>query len=317
MYNLGIDLGGMSIKAAIVDENYAIVGEKVTVVTDCTEGAERIMDDIALAGKTAVEKAGLTLADIANIGIGSPGAINLETGLLEFSGNLGIDNYPMAQALEQRFGKKVHIGNDANAAAVGEVLAGAGKGASTGVCVTLGTGVGSGIIIDGKLYLGANYAAGEIGHTVIMVGGEQCTCGRKGCWEVYASATGLMRQTRAAMQANPDSLMWKLSPVLEEVNGRTSFDAMRQGDKTATEVVRQYVRYVACGITNIINTFQPDVICIGGGISKEGAPFLEMIMEEVNAERFAKKTAKPTRVVIATLGNDAGIIGAANLYAAQ
>lgn len=173
----------------------------------------------------------------------------------------------------------VSIENDANAAALGEALAGAARGARSCVCITLGTGVGGGIILDGKVYSGFNYAGAELGHMVIMVDGEDCTCGRQGCWEAYASATALVRQTRRAMEAHPDSAMWKIAGSLDNVDGRTAFDGMRAGDDAASRVVENYVHYVACGLINVINIFQPEVLCIGGGICKEGETLLAPIRE--------------------------------------
>ena len=183
------------------------------------------------------------------------------------------------------------------------------------VAITLGTGVGGGIIIDGKLFAGSNLAGGELGHTVIVHGGEPCTCGRKGCWEAYASATGLIKLTKKAMEANPDSKMWELcGGDINNASGRTSYDGMRAGDKAATDVVEAYEDYVACGVTNMVNIFQPEVLCIGGGISKEGDTLLNPIVDKVAAVRFTKNVEKQTKVKIAELGNDAGIIGAAFIH---
>ncbi len=318
MYNLGIDLGGMSVKVGVVDENNAIIG-KAAVPTNSPNQpprpADDIMDDIAVACKLAVENAGVDFEDVRHIGLGCPGSVNSETGMLEFSGNLGMQNYPVSAKLEERLNRKVFVENDANAAAFGESIAGAARDARNAVCVTLGTGVGGGIIIDGKIYSGSNYAGGELGHMVIVADGRPCTCGRRGCWEAYASATALIHQTQVKMLDNKDSEMWKLADGdLRNVNGRTAFDAYRLGDKAGSEVVDKYISYIACGLTNVINIFQPDIICIGGGISKEGDTLTAPLMSYVNADRFGKNLAKQTEIVVAQLGNDAGIIGAANLY---
>ena len=318
MYNLGIDLGGMSVKVGVVDENNAIIG-KAAVPTNSPNQpprpADDIMDDIAVACKLAVENAGVDFEDVRHIGLGCPGSVNSETGMLEFSGNLGMQNYPVSAKLEERLNRKVFVENDANAAALGESIAGAARDARNAVCVTLGTGVGGGIIIDGKIYSGSNYAGGELGHMVIVADGRPCTCGRRGCWEAYASATALIHQTQVKMLDNKDSEMWKLADGdLRNVNGRTAFDAYRLGDKAGSEVVDKYISYIACGLTNVINIFQPDIICIGGGISKEGDTLTAPLMSYVNADRFGKNLAKQTEIVVAQLGNDAGIIGAANLY---
>ncbi len=316
MYYLGIDLGGTNIAAAVVDENYKIVGEG-KVKTNCPRPVEEIADSIYESGMMAIKAAGLTLDDIAEVGVGCPGSVNPATGIICYSNNLGFVNAPVGKLLEDRFGRKVFLENDANAAAFGEKLAGAGKGADQFIAITLGTGVGGGVIINDLILSGMNSAGGELGHTVIVKDGEACSCGRNGCWEAYASATGLIRQTKAAMEADKSSKMWELAGSLDNVNGRTAFDGMRLGDETAKAVVKQYCEYVACGLTNIINIFQPDVLCIGGGISKEGETLVGPIREYVERERYSKNVQKQTVIKAAELGNDAGIIGAAflgNIY---
>lgn len=316
MYYLGIDLGGTNIAAAVVDENYKIIGEG-KVKTNCPRPTEEIADSIYESGMMAIKNAGLTLDDIAEVGVGCPGSVNPATGIICYSNNLGFVNAPIGQMLEQRFGRKVFLENDANAAAFGEKLAGAGKGADQFIAITLGTGVGGGVIINDLILSGMNSAGGELGHTVIVKDGEPCSCGRNGCWEAYASATGLIRQTKAAMEADKSSKMWEIAGSLDEVSGRTAFDGMRAGDETAKAVVKQYCDYVACGLTNIINIFQPDVLCIGGGISKEGETLVGPIREYVERERYSKNVEKQTVIKPAELGNDAGIIGAAflgNIY---
>ena len=314
MYHLGIDLGGTNIAVGVVDENFNIIG-RGKKKTNCPRPADEICDDMATAARMAIEDAGITMDDIDTIGIGAPGSINPFTGVIAVSNNLDFENVHMGEMLKERLGRDVFLENDANAAAYGEFLAGAGKGTKDMVAITLGTGVGGGIIIDGKLFAGSNLAGGELGHTVIVHGGEPCTCGRKGCWEAYASATGLIKLTKKAMEANPDSKMWELcGGDINNASGRTSYDGMRAGDKAATDVVEAYEDYVACGVTNMVNIFQPEVLCIGGGISKEGDTLLNPIVEKVMADRFTKNVEKQTKVKIAELGNDAGIIGAAFIH---
>lgn len=314
MYHLGIDLGGTNIAVGVVDENFKIVG-RGKMKTNAPRPAEEICDDMATAVKMAVEDAGLTMDDIDTIGIGAPGSINPHTGMIAVSNNLQFEKVPMGPMLKERLGRDVFIENDASAAAYGEFLAGAGRGTQDMVAITLGTGVGGGVIIGGKLFSGSNLAGGELGHTVIVQGGEQCTCGRKGCWEAYASATGLIKLTKASMEANPNSKMWELCDGdINNASGRTAYDGMRADDEAAKEVVKKYEEYVACGITNMVNIFQPEVLCIGGGISKEGDTLLAPIVEVVEAERFTKNVEKQTVVKIAELGNDAGIIGAAYIH---
>ena len=307
-YYIGVDLGGTNIVAGVVNENYEIIS-KASVKTNLPRPEQEIAADIIKVSKQAVESAGITMDQIEWVGMGTPGIANSETGIIEYSNNLGFVNTPMVKYLEEGLGKPAFIENDANAAAYGEYVAGAAKGAKNAVCITLGTGVGGGIIIDGKIYCGSNFGGAEIGHTVISVDGPQCTCGRKGCFEVYSSATGLIRMTKEAIAENPDSMM----ADEEKISGRTAFDYMRKGDKAAKGVVDKYIKYLAASITNTINIFQPDVLCIGGGVCNEGDPLLLPMKEIVARENYTRNSPKNAEIVIAKLGNDAGIIGAAFL----
>ena len=314
-YYVGIDLGGTNIVAGVVDEEYNIIA-KASTKTNCPRPEKEIAEDMAKMALAAVKKAELTLSDIEWIGIGTPGIANSKTGIIEYSNNLGFKNTPMVKYIEEAIGRNdtpVFIENDANAAAYGEYVAGAAKGAKNAVCITLGTGVGGGIIINGKIYSGSNFAGAEIGHTVIEVDGAQCSCGRKGCFEAYSSATGLIRMSKETMEAFPDSIMNKMAQEKGKVTARTSFDAMRAGDKPAKDVVDKYIKYLAAGITNTINIFQPDVLCIGGGVCNEGDPLLLPMKELVKKEVYTRDSEKNCDIVIAKLGNDAGIIGAAFL----
>ena len=262
----------------------------------------------------AVKDANLTIDDIDSIGVGTPGSVVQTTGVVAYANNLGFYNLPLAEMLENKLGKKVYIENDANAATYGEYIAGAGKGTENFVAITLGTGVGGGIIIGGKIYSGSNFAGGELGHTVIQMNGEACTCGRNGCFEAYASATALIRQTKQAMIKFPESKMWEIcNKDINSVSGRTAFDGARSGDEAAIGVVNDYINYLSVGIANIINTFQPDVFCVGGGISNEGEYLMAPIRKLVKGENYARNMEKNTEIKAATLGNDAGIIGAAYL----
>lgn len=312
MYRIGIDLGGTNIVAGVVNENNEIVAAS-RCKTACPRPAAEIIADMAKVAKEAVAKADLSMQDIIGVGVGSPGVCNRDTGAVERAENLGFVNVPLCQMLQDLLGVKVYLENDANAAALGEYVAGAAKGAKSCVCITLGTGVGGGIIVDGEIYSGFNFAGAELGHIVIEAEGEPCTCGRNGCWEAYASATALVRQTRRAMEKDPDSKMWQLVSSFQKVDGRTAFDGMRAGDDTAKKVVDQYIRYIAIGLINMVNIFQPEVLCIGGGICKEGDTLIQPLQKHIEAERFSKYSAKQTRLVAAALGNDAGVIGAACL----
>lgn len=312
MYYIGVDLGGTNIATAVVNEKFEIVS-KASIPTNANRPAEEIAKDIAKTIDMAIEKAEIAKSDVKSVGIGSPGAVNAEKGVIEFAGNLGFDNVPLVEYVEKYSGIKCFVENDANAAAYGELIAGAGKGAKNFVAITLGTGVGGGVIIDGKIFSGWNSFGAELGHINLIMDGEPCTCGRNGCWEAYASATALIRQTKAAMEQDKKSKMWEIAGSIDNVNGKTAFDGMRAGDKTATDVCNKYIEYVACGIVDVINIFQPEFVCIGGGISKEKENLRKPVEEYVNKYRFGKTAKKKTEIKIAELGNDAGIIGAAFL----
>jgi len=314
MYYLGIDLGGMSIKAGLCDEEGNIlVQESCPTVRD--EDGDRITKDMAALCLRVLEKGGVRPEDLEYAGIASPGTNDSERGVIVYACTLPFLHYPIAEKLSALTGiKKIYIDNDANAAAKGEATFGAAKGYKDSVFLTIGTGVGGGIIVDGKILSGFNFAGAELGHTVIIHNGKPCTCGRKGCLECYASATALMELTREKMEQRKDSLMWKLCDGnIENVDGRTAFDANRAGDEAAKEVVDTYIGYLACGVTNFINVFQPEVFSIGGGISNEKDALLEPLKKIVEVEQYSRNSDKKTMIKIAELGNRAGIIGAASL----
>ena len=314
MYYLGIDLGGMSIKAGLCDEEGNIlVQESCPTVRD--EDGDRITKDMAELCLRVLAKGGVRPEELEYAGIASPGTNDSERGVIVYACTLPFLHYPIAEKLSELTGiKKIYIDNDANAAAKGEATFGAAKGYKDSVFLTIGTGVGGGILVDGKILSGFNFAGAELGHTVIIHNGKPCTCGRKGCLECYASATALMEQTREKMEQRKDSLMWKLCDgKIENVDGRTAFDAMRAGDEAAKEVVDTYIGYLACGVTNFINVFQPEVFSIGGGISNEKDALLEPLKKIVEVEQYSRNSDKKTIIKIAELGNRAGIIGAASL----
>lgn len=314
MFYLGIDLGGTNAAAGVVNEKFEIVS-KYSVPTNAKAGVDVIVSNIKQAAESAVSKAGITLDDIESIGVGSPGAIDPVNGIVDFAGNMGFDHTPLAELVSKSLGgKKVFLENDANVAAFAEYMAGAARGTKHSVTITLGTGVGGGMIINGKIYSGFNNKGGEFGHIVIERDGWQCSCGRRGCWEAYASVTGLIRLTKEQMLSDKNSVMWEIAKgSLDNVNGLTSFDAMRRSDHTAIYVVEKYLRAVATGLVDVINILQPEVLCIGGGISKEGDYLLKPINQIVSNEMFSRHSDSFTKICIAKLGNDAGIIGAALL----
>lgn len=305
---IGIDLGGTNIAAGIVDENGNIIC-KGSVPTLRERGNDAIVADMANLAIKLVKEAGLEISDIKSVGIGCPGTIDNDNGVVVFSNNIVMEKYPLVVKFREHLDLPVNIENDANAAAYGEYIFTA-RDKKSFVLITLGTGVGGGIIIDGKLWRGFNCAGAELGHSTIIMNGKPCTCGKKGCYEAYASVTGLIDQTKEAMAKDPDTLMHKLAAEKGKINGRTSFDAARAGDKTAIEVRDQYIRYVAEGVGNIINMLQPEVFVIGGGISREGDALLEPLKEIVYATDYNKFMPK-TEIRIAKLFGDAGIVGAA------
>ncbi|MBR3290146.1 MAG: ROK family protein [Clostridia bacterium] len=312
MARIGIDIGGTFLKAGVVSDDGQVIAT-ASRPTGAERPADAIMADIAAVAQDAADAAGLTMADIQTVGAGCPGTCNRQTGMVEYANNLHFVNVPLGERLRTLLKAPVYVENDANAAVLGEHIAGAAKGADDCACITLGTGVGGGVMVNGRLITGVNGSGGELGHMVICVDGEPCTCGRNGCWESYASVSALIRQTRAAMQAHPESALWRQAPALDRVDGRTPFDAMRQGDAVAAAVVERYLRYVAAGIINIINIFQPDILCIGGAISKEGDTLLDPIRRTVIQERYNRYSDRQTRLCVAELGNRAGLIGAAFL----
>ncbi len=320
MYRIGVDLGGTNIAVGLVSNSNGIfkLENKLSRPTGRERAGEYIVADIAEACRELCAEADVTLKDIEAIGVATPGIANHDEGIVEYANNLKFKHFPLAKMLSEQLGfENVHIENDANAAAWGEAVAGAAAGSKNSVMITLGTGVGGGIIIDDKIYSGFNYAGAELGHIVIHHNGRQCSCGRKGCWEAYSSATGLINMTKEKIAeseaAGEQTLMSKIAEERGKINGRTAFDAMRLGDKAAEEVVDEYIGYLACGIANIINIFQPEILTIGGGISNEGQLLLDLLLPEVRKEQYGCGFVPLTDIRIAKLGNDAGIIGAAML----
>lgn len=314
-YCIGIDLGGTNIVAGIVNKEEMKIVHSVKCKTNAKERPwQEIADDMIQCCRDAVEQYGITWQDIDSVGIGSPGMVDTQRRMIVFAGNLPFDHCPLADYIQEELHCPVYLANDADAAAYGEFMAGAGREASSMVAVTLGTGVGSGIIIDGKIHTGYGFAAGEVGHTLYKAGGRKCSCGRTGCIEMYASATGLKMTTAEHMEANKDSMMWELCDGdIKNISGRTAFTAMKAGDAEGKAVVDEYILALSEGICNIVNTLQPELICIGGGVSKEGNLLTDPINQFIDTYAFARFADRKTRVVTAELGNDAGIIGAALL----
>ena len=313
MYYIGIDVGGMSIKAGVADINGNVL-HKTTIVTRGNYDAEyTISNDIHKLIVKLLDEANIPEEKIAAVGIGQAGSIDSERGIINYWNNIPMKNVHVVEELKKWHKMPVFIDNDANVAALGECVFGAAKGLRNVMLVTLGTGVGSGIIINGKIYRGEYGAGAEAGHMRIVMNGEPCTCGGRGCWEAYASVSALIRQTKAAMEKHPESMMCSLAAETGEVNGITSFKAARAGDKAALEVVARYIEYVGTGLISLQNIFRPQIFLIGGGISKEGEFLTDPLEKFVQDGMFDKETGDPVKIRPAALHNDAGILGAAAL----
>ena len=308
---LGIDLGGTNIAAGLVTEDGDLL-YKASVPTRSQMGHKQVIADMIALCRQVMAESGASPDGIASIGIGAPGHIDRARGVVVFAGNLGFAQVPVCGPISQALGLPTYIENDANCAALAESFVGAARGAKDSITVTLGTGIGGGILIGGKINTGAYGGGGEIGHIIICMDGELCTCGCRGCWEAYASATALIRQAKAAAAQSPQSLLVKnAAGDLASITGKAVFDAAEQGDETARAVITAYLRYVAVGLANLIDTLEPETIALGGGICAQG----ERILGPIRAmlEQLVFGGVLKTNIVVAALGNDAGIIGAAML----
>ncbi len=310
-YCIGVDLGGTNIAVGLVDMDSKSIVDKCSRKTNAPRPCASISKDIAEMCRELADKAGIPLTKVEWVGIATPGVI--KDGVVVTASNLGWTNENLAKIAGDLIKRPVYVANDANAAAYAEAIWGSGAGASSLIAVTLGTGVGGGIVINGKIWEGINGFAAEIGHMVIEADGRQCGCGLRGCIEAYCSATALVKETKRIMKLYPDSIMWKyVDGNIDRVSGVTAFRAEREGDVAAKMVVSQYIHYLSIGVANIINIFQPSVICIGGGISGEGDNLIVPLRERLQHISFGVDNAR-VRVEAAKYRNDAGIIGAALL----
>lgn len=312
MYRIGIDLGGTNIVAGLVDENLKII-DKCSIKTNAPRSVQSIVEDMVSLANLLAERNRFSFTEIASVGVGVPCTANPENGHLEDANNLGIDDEPFLSLLAEKLPVPVYFGNDANVAAWGEYLAG-GYGEDSLVMVTIGTGIGGGMILGGQLWQGVNGAAAEFGHMVIAMDGTPCTCGRRGCFEAMASATALIAQTKERMQSHPESILWeKCAGNIEKVEAKTLFAGAAAGDKVSMQILDTYITYLAEGIASIINILQPAVLCIGGGVSRAGDALLIPLREKVAQRIYSKNSKTNTRIELAKLDNDAGVLGAALL----
>lgn len=310
-YYIGIDLGGTFIKGGIVNDLGELLINDQTP-TESKGGASHVVSNIASLCTSLMERLHLSAEDISGIGIGVPGMIDSENGTVVYSNNLEWENFSIAKELQNLTGLPVKIANDANVAALGEAKFGCGQKYSTTVMLTLGTGVGGGIVIDGKLFEGNRSAGAELGHSAIVAGGELCTCGRRGCLEAYASATALIRDTKRAMLANEDSQMWQIGSV-DAVTGKTAFE-FQKTDESAKAVVENYIEKLGAGIVNLANELRPEAIILGGGVCHEGDNLILPLRSIMNRDLFAGSRGPRVEILTAVLGNRAGILGAAALW---
>lgn len=310
---IGIDIGGTDTKIGLVDEHQNLLAvESIPTKSERTE--DEVIADIGNAALALLEKNGISIDQCVGVGIGMPGTVDRKHGVVSYSNNIGWENVPLTEKLGVYLPLPMEIANDADCAALGEAVAGAGKDAEDIVMITLGTGVGSGVVLNGEIFGGKLAGGCELGHMVIHENGELCTCGRKGCLEAYASATALVRETRKAMQEDKASVLWKLCEGnLDGVTAKMPFDAAESGDKTAQKLIEDYIRHLGTGIVNIVNIFRPEKVLLGGGVSKQGTVLTDRLNERLQAESFGGEHGQVPAVRIAELGNKAGMIGAANL----
>ena len=310
-YCIGVDLGGTNIAVGIVNLEDKNIVKQHSIKTNAPRECEAIARDIVDVCNMLCSKEGIVFDDLAWIGVATPGIVKDDVVISAF--NLGWNNAQLGGIIRELTGRPAYIANDANAAAYAEAVWGAGAGKNSLVAFTIGTGVGGGIVFNGKIWEGTNGFAAELGHVILEPNGRLCACGKRGCIEAYCSATALIRDTKSMMEKHPESLMWSsVGGDISRVSGKTAFDCMKRGDKAATRVVDVFIDNLAYGVSNIINIFQPDVVCIGGGISREGDALLGPLRERVEKKSFSTEHKK-TEVVAATFKNDAGIIGAALL----
>ena len=309
-YFIGIDFGGMSAKAGLFDAKSQMIA-KDTVKTSKDDNYATTVAKMAQLVKKICADNDVPLKSVKRVGLASPGVIDSKEGVVVRWGNYNWSDKPLAKDMQAALGVDVRVVNDANAAAYGEAVYGAGKAYKNSIFLTLGTGIGSGIILDGRLYEGVRGAGAEAGHMVLQIGGVPCGCGRKGCFEQYASASALIRDTKKAMFEAKDSLMWEMvGRDPEKVDGKTAFAASKEGDAAAQTVVKNYIMYLGEGILNLVNIFRPEAVIMGGGVCNEGEYLLAPLRKYIAERLYVGVDRVPLTLNRAVLGNDAGIYGA-------
>lgn len=307
-YYVGVDIGGTNIKAGVVDDDSKKIISELSIPTGAHRNQNIVLQDILKIINDVTQNANLKISDIAAVGMGSPGWVETKNGTVVYNNNLGWRDFKIAVLVHDNLKIPAVIVNDADAAALGEVVAGSAKGAESAIIITLGTGVGVGIVVNQKIWHGS-----EFGHMTIQRGGRLCTCGKRGCFEAYASATGLINMTKDAIKENPNSTLAEIAEIYGEVTGLTAFEAAEKGSSTAEKVIDEYISYLACGLVNLIDGLHPEIISLGGGIAKQGEKLLTPLREKIALEVYGEpgKKINPTKIVNCTLGYKAGVIGAA------
>jgi glucokinase len=315
MYVIGVDIGGTSIKCGFVDVK-GIITHRLSFPIDESKNQDAIIDQLTESIEKEIHVSGISKAEITGVGIGCPGSINSTNGTCDYSNNLGWANLALCEKITSKTHLKSQVANDANCAVLGEVLFGAGKGYRNLVMLTLGTGVGSGLYLNGQLYEGNEGKGAELGHTLLVMDGRNCTCGRKGCLEAYCSASALIADTKEAMNQDHSSLMWfYCDNNLSKANGLTAFECAKKGDPSAKVVVDHYIHYLGEGLLSIINAFRPDAIALGGGLSGQKDSLIRPLLAYLENQEYGFGGSHSPKVALfaSSLGNDAGILGAAAL----
>lgn len=310
---VGIDLGGTGIKIGILNRDYEILAQNA-IPTGRERPYQQVIADMGNAVDNLLKENGFTQEECAGVGIGSPGTVDSATGTVIYSNNIAWEHVPLAEELGKYLRLPIFLNNDANCAALGEVVRGAARGCKNAVFFTLGTGVGGGIVIDGKIFEGGHPGGAELGHILNGAEGRKCTCGRLDCLEAYASATALIEDAKMAARENPASMLNTLcGGDLDRMNAKIPFDAAQAQDACSQALIERYIRHLADGITDIANIFRPDIIVLGGGVCAQGENLTGPLQEYMQKNCFGASLAYVPRVVTAQNGNDAGIIGAASL----
>ncbi len=307
MFTIGVDLGGTNIAVGLVNEKHEIVA-RLSTPTNAERPYDEIVKDIALTVIKLIEDNNIPMEEIKYIGLGAPGILDNVNGTITDNSNIHWENYPIKERLQKYIDKPVFLGNDANVATWAEYLNGCGKNTENFIMLTLGTGVGGGIIINGKLITGSHSIGAEIGHFIFKSGGNKCGCGNQGCIEAYCSATALIKMALKDLDEHTDSMIAKA----EKVSAKTVIESAKAGDTYGVQLFEEYTDNLAQVLASIINFLDPDVIALGGGVANAGEYLLKPVREKMlQYVTFPKLTQ--TKILKAEMGNDAGIIGAACL----